>query len=263
VNIVVCVKQVPDTEVERSLVPGDNTVDRTSADGVINYLDEFAIEEGLRLAEASGGEVTILSVGPAPATDSIRKALSMGAANAVHVIDDAIAGSDAVQTSLVLAEALKQVGFDLVVFGSESTDARTGVVPAMVAERLGAPQLTLAGKVDVAGSEVTIRRVTDDGYAVVTASLPAVVSVVEKVNEPRYPSFKGIMAAKKKPVRTLTLADLKLDAGSVGRANAASRVEDFASRPPRTAGVIVKDEGDGGSRAAGFLAERKFISSGS
>src|SRR6202789_1397103 len=258
-NIVVCVKQVPDTEVERSLQPGDNTVDRASVDGVINYLDEFAIEEGLKLAEAHGGEVTVLSMGPAKAADSIRKALSMGADKAVHVIDDALAGSDALATSLALAEALKVVGFDLVVFGSESTDARTGVVPAMVAERLGVPQLTLAGKVDVSGSEVTIRRVADDGYEVVTGSLPAVVSGVEKINEPRYPTFKGIMAAKKKPVQTLTLADLSLEAGSVGLANAASRVEDFAKRPPRAAGVIVKDEGDGGAKAATFLAERKFI----
>ena len=258
-NIVVCVKQVPDTEVERSLVPGDNTVDRASVDGVINYLDEFAIEEGLKIAEAQGGEVTILSVGPAKAAESIRKALSMGAHKAVHVIDDALAGSDALETSLAIAEALKVVGFDLVVFGSESTDARTGVVPAMVAERLGVPQLTLAGKVDVSGSEVTIRRVADDGYEVVTGSLPAVVSVVEKINEPRYPTFKGIMAAKKKPVQTLSLADLSLDPGSVGLANAASWVEDCAKRPPRAAGVVVQDEGDGGGKTAAFLADRKFI----
>jgi electron transfer flavoprotein beta subunit len=258
-NIVVCVKQVPDTEVERSLQPGDNTVDRASVDGVINYLDEFAIEEGLKIAEAQGGEVTILSMGPQKAADSIRKALSMGAHKAVHVIDDALAGSDAVETSLALSAALQAVGFDLVVFGSESTDARTGVVPAMVAERLGVPQLTLAGKVDVNGSEVTIRRVTDEGYEVVTGSLPAVVSVVEKINEPRYPTFKGIMAAKKKPVQTLTLADLSLEAGAVGLGSAASWVEDFAARPPRAAGVVVKDEGDGGSKAAAFLAERKFI----
>src|SRR5579862_5066684 len=181
-NIVVCMKQVPDTEVERSLVPGDNTVDRAGADGVINYLDEFAIEEALKIAEAQGGsEVTILTMGPEKAADSIRKALSMGADKAVHVIDDALAGSDAVASSLAIAEALKVVGFDLVVFGCESTDARTGLVPAMVAERLGVPQLTLASKVDIDGSSVSVRRVSDDGYAVVTGSLPAVVSVVEKI----------------------------------------------------------------------------------
>ena len=259
VNIVVCMKQVPDTEVERSLVPGGNTVDRASVDGVINYIDEFAIEEALKIAEARGGEVTVLSMGPAKAADSIRKALSMGAARAVHVTDDGLAGSDALATSLALAEALRQVGFDLVIFGSESTDARTGVVPAMVAERLGVPQLTLASKVDTDGSSVTVRRVTDDGYAVVTGPLPAVVSVVEKINEPRYPTFKGIMAAKKKPVQVLSLAELPAAAGSAGLANAASWVEDFAARPPRQAGTVVKDEGDGGSKAAGFLAGRKFI----
>src|ERR1700728_1297027 len=206
-NIVVCVKQVPDTAVERTLRPGDGTLDRAALDGLINELDEYAIEEGLKIAEAHGGDVTILSMGPAKAADSIRKALSMGADKAVHVLDDGLAGSDALATSAALAAALTQVGFDLVILGSESTDARTGVLPAMLAERLGVPQLTLASKVDISGSDVTVRRVTNDGYSVVTGSLPAVVSVVEKINEPRYPSFKGIMAAKKKPVQTLSLAD--------------------------------------------------------
>jgi electron transfer flavoprotein beta subunit len=257
-NIVVCVKQVPDTAVERTLT-GQGTLDRASLDGLINELDEYAIEEGLKIAEAQGGEVTILSMGPGKAAESIRKALSMGADKAVHVTDDGLAGSDALGTSAVLAAALRQTGFDLVIFGSESTDARTGVVPAMVAERLGVPQLTLASKVDISGSDITVRRVTDEGYAVVTGSLPAVVSVVEKINEPRYPTFKGIMAAKKKPVQVLTLAELAVDAAQVGLAGAASWVSDFAARPPRAAGVVVKDEGDGGVKAAGFLAERKFI----
>ena len=258
-NIVVCVKQVPDTAVERTLTPGDGTLDRASLDGLINELDEYAIEEGLKIAEAHGGEVTILSMGPEKASESVRKALSMGADKAVHVADDGLAGSDALATSLVLAEALKSVGFDLVICGSESTDARTGVVPAMLAERLGVPQLTLASKVDIDGSSVTVRRVTDEGYAVVTGSLPAVVSVVEKINEPRYPTFKGIMAAKKKPIRVLTLSEIPAAAGLAGLANAGTQVADFAARPPRQAGVIVKDEGDGGTNAAGFLAQRKFI----
>jgi electron transfer flavoprotein beta subunit len=257
-NIVVCVKQVPDTAVERTLTP-EGTLNRASLDGLINELDEYAIEEGLKIAEAHGGEVTILSMGPDKASESIRKALSMGADKAVHVLDDGLAGSDALATSAALAAALTQVGFDLVILGSESTDARTGVVPAMLAERLGVPQLTLASKVDIAGSDVTIRRVTDDGYEVVTGSLPAVVSVVEKINEPRYPTFKGIMAAKKKPVQKLTLAELSVDASAVGLANASTGVADFAARPPRQAGQIVKDEGDGGTKAAGFLTERKFI----
>ena len=258
-NIVVCVKQVPDTAVERTLRQGDGTLDRETPDGLINELDEYAIEEGLKIAEAHGGEVTILSMGPGKAAESVRKALSMGADKAVHLLDDALAGSDALATSLVLAEALKQTGFDLVILGSESTDARTGVLPAMLAERLGVPQLTLASRVDIDGGAVTVRRVTDDGYAVVTGSLPAVVSVVEKINEPRYPSFKGIMAAKKKPVQTLTLAELGVAADAAGLAGSATTVADFAARPPRAAGVVVKDEGDGGAKVAAFLAERKFI----
>jgi electron transfer flavoprotein beta subunit len=258
-NIVVCVKQVPDTAVERTLTAGAGTLDRETPDGLINELDEYAIEEGLKIAEAHGGEVTILSMGPAKASESIRKALSMGADKAVHVSDEALAGSDALVTSLVLAEALKQTGFDLVILGSESTDARTGVLPAMLAERLGVPQLTLASKVDIDGQSVTVRRVTDDGYEVVTGSLPAVVSVVEKINEPRYPSFKGIMAAKKKPVQALALSDLSIDADAAGLAGSATMVADFAARPPRAAGQVVKDEGDGGTKVAAFLAERKFI----
>jgi electron transfer flavoprotein beta subunit len=258
VNIVVCVKQVPDTASERTL-RADGTVDRASADGLINEIDEYAIEEGLRIAEAHGGEVTILTMGPDKASESIRKALSMGADKAVHLLDDALAGSDALATSYALSKVLETTGFDLVICGSESTDARTGVLPAMLAERLGVPQLTLAGKVDIDGTAVTVRRVSDEGYELVRGSLPAVVSVVEKINEPRYPSFKGIMAAKKKPVQTLSLADAGIDPAEVGLGSSATAVADFAARPPRAAGVVVKDEGDGGAKVAGFLAERKFI----
>lgn len=258
-NIVVCVKQVPDTAVERTLVPGAGTLDRASLDGLINEIDEYAIEEGLRIAQAHGGEVTILSMGPGKAADSIRKALSMGADKAVHLVDDVLAGSDALATSYALAQVLGQVGFDLVICGSESTDARMGVLPAMLAERLGVPQLTLASKVDIEGSQVTVRRLSDEGFQVVRGQLPAVVSVVEKINEPRYPSFKGIMAAKKKPVQTLTLADAGIDPAQVGLASAATSVADFAAAPPRAAGQVVTDDGDGGAKAAAFLADRKFI----
>jgi electron transfer flavoprotein beta subunit len=154
---------------------------------------------------------------------------------------------------------LKKIGFDLVVLGSESTDARTGVLAAMLAERLGAPQLTLANKVEIDGSSIAIQRITDYGYDRVEASLPAVVSVVEKINEPRYPSFKGIMAAKKKPVQALGVADVSVDPALVGLAGAYSEVADFAAAPPRAAGVVVKDEGDGAAKAAEFLASKKFI----
>jgi electron transfer flavoprotein beta subunit len=263
-NIVVCVKQVPDTGFERKLKPGDGTLDRASVDGLINELDEYAIEEGLRIAEArreagEDAEVTILSMGPQKAADSIRKALSMGADKAVHLLDDGLAGSDALSTSYALAKVLGETGFDLVICGSESTDARMGVLAAMLAERLGVPQLSLASKVDIDGGAIRVRRVSDDGYYEVEATLPAVVSVVEKINEPRYPSFKGIMAAKKKPVQTLTLAEAGIDPAEVGLAGASTEVVDFAERPPRQAGVIVKDEGDGGVKVADFLATRKFI----
>src|SRR5580693_1525357 len=258
-NIVVCVKQVPDTYTERTLRPADSTLDREAADGLINELDEYAIEEGLRLTEANGGEVTILSVGPERAAESIRKALSMGADKAVHVSDPALHGSDALITSRVIAAAAQRVGFDLLILGSESTDARMGVLAAMVAERLGLPQLSYATKVATDGSTVTINRLADYGYDTVEATLPAVLSVVEKINEPRYPSFKGIMAAKKKPVETLTLADLEIDPAQAGLAASASEVVSWAARPPRQAGTIVADEGEGGVAAADFLAAGKFI----
>ena len=258
-NIVVCVKQVPDTYSERTLKPDDSTLDRQSADAVINEIDEYAIEEGLRLAEAHGGEVTILSMGPERTAESIRKALSMGADKAVHILDDGLAGSDALQTSAAIAQALSTIGFDLVILGSESTDARMGVLGAMLAERLGVPQLSLASKVEIDGTSVHINRLTDYGYDKVQGTLPAVISVVEKINEPRYPSFKGIMAAKKKPVQTLSIADAGIDPSQVGLASAATEVVSWAKRPPRQAGTIVPDEGDGGTEAAEYLAAQKFI----
>src|SRR5712671_4575416 len=258
-NIVVCVKQVPDTWSERTLRESDSTLDRDAADAVINELDEFAIEEGLRLAEAHSGEVTILSMGPQRATESIRKALSMGADKAVHLVGDALAGSDVLATSAALAAVLSQIGFDLVILGSESTDARTGVIPAMLSERLGVPQLSFASKVQIDGNSITINRLADYGYDTVEATLPAVVSVVEKINEPRYPSFKGIMAAKKKPVEVLSLADLGIDPGQVGLAAARSTVLSASRRPARTAGEQVKDDGDGGRLLADFLVANRFI----
>lgn len=258
-KIAVCVKQVPDTWAEKKLREGDSRLDRESADGVMNELDEYAVEEALQLVEANGGEVVVISMGPDRASETVRKALSMGADAGIHVVDDSLAGSDAIATSAVIAKAIEGRDFDLVIFGSESTDARMSVIPAMVAERLGWAQLTFAQKVAVSGSDVTVERVTENGFATVTASLPAVVSVVEKINEPRYPSFKGIMAAKKKPVDSLTVSDLGLDAAAVGAAAAWSAVNDFAARPAKAAGTIVTDEGDGGVKVAEFLATQKFI----
>jgi electron transfer flavoprotein beta subunit len=258
-KIAVCVKQVPDTWAEKRLRAEDSILDRDSADGVMNELDEYAVEEALKLVEAHGGEVVVVTMGPDRAAETVRKALSMGADSGIHVVDDGLRGSDAIATSAVLASVLGGRGFDLVLFGSESTDARMSVVPAMVAERLGWAQLTFAQRVDVAGSEVTIDRVTETGFSTIVATTPAVVSVVEKINEPRYPSFKGIMAAKKKPVETISVADAGVDAAIVGSAAAWSAVADFAARPPKAAGVVVTDEGDGGVKLAAFLSEQKFI----
>jgi len=259
-NIVVCVKQVPDTWSEKKLDPSDSTLDRAATDPVMNEMDEYAVEEALKIQEAQGGEVTILCMGPDAASETVRKALSMGADKAIHVVDDALHGSDAIATSLALAKAIEHAGdVDLVLLGSESSDARMSVVPAMLAERLGRPQLTFAKEVTVGDGTVAIKRLTDDGYQAVEASLRAVVSVVEKINEPRYPSFKGIMAAKKKPVETLSLSDLGVDAGEVGLGGAWSEVESFESAPPREAGTVVKDEGDGADKLLEFLASKKFV----
>ena len=258
-NIVVCIKQVPDTWSEKKLLPADKTLDRASVDPVMNELDEYAVEEALQLAEANGGTVTVLSMGPMKTSETLRKALSMGADAAVHLLDDALAGTDALGTSYALAQVLGTLEFDLVIFGSESTDARMSVLPAMVAERLGLPQLTFATKVMVDGKALTIHRLAEDGYTVIEGALPAVVSVVEKINEPRYPSFKGIMAAKKKPMSTLSAADVGIDVAKVGRSGARSVVDDFTASPPREAGTVITDAGDGGVKLAEFLAGRKFI----
>lgn len=262
-NIVVCVKHVPDATADRTFDSSDNTVDREGVDGLLSELDENAVEEALKLAETSDGEVTVLTVGPEQASDAIRKSLQMGAHKGVHVVDDAIAGSDVVATSLVLAEAIKKVGADaawgLVVFGMSSTDGAMGIVPAMVAERLAVPAVTQASSVEVNGAEVTISRHGDAATETITASGPLVLSVTDHANEPRYPSFKGIMAAKKKPVQTWGLSDLGVDASQVGLDAAWTKVISFEPRPPRTAGEIVTDEGDGGTKLADFLASKKFV----
>jgi electron transfer flavoprotein beta subunit len=259
-NIVVLVKQVPDTYSERKL-RSDGTLDRDATDAVLDEINERAVEAALQLKEASdGSEVTVLTMGPDRATDAIRKALSMGADKAVHLSDEALAGSDAVQTARALAKAIGTVeGVDLVVAGNEASDGRSAAVPAMVADVLGLPALTHAREVTVDGSTVTVKRETDDGITTLTAELPAVVSVGEKINEPRYPSFKGIMAAKKKPVTTLGLADAGIDPSEVGLAAALTTVTSSQPKPPKSAGEKVTDEGDGGQKIAAYLVAQKLI----
>ena len=243
-KIVVLVKQVPDSGAERSLRADDNTVERASANNVINEMDEYAIEEALRIKEAQGGEVVILTMGPDAA---------------VHVIDDALHGSCAVATSKVLAKAIETQNADLVLCGAESTDGRVQVMPHMLAERLGMPAVTGARKLTIDGSNLTAERQTEEGYEVVTAPTPAIVSVWDTINEPRYPSFKGIMAAKKKPVTTLSLADLGVEPNEVGFDGATSTVIEHGTRPPRQGGNTVADDGDGGTKLVEYLAGEKFV----
>jgi electron transfer flavoprotein beta subunit len=259
-NIVVCVKYVPDAQADRRFTAADNTTDRTGVDGLLSELDEYAVEAALKLSEASDdGKVTVLTVGPAEATDAVRKALQMGADEAVHVVDDAIHGSDAIATSKVLAAAIGKLEYDLVLTGMASTDGVMSVVPAMIAERLSLPQVTFASELTVEGSTVRIRRDGDTSTEIIEATLPAVVSVTDQINEPRYPSFKGIMAAKKKPLQTWSLSDLGLSAEEVGLSAAWSTVQDVTARPPRQAGQIITDEGDGGTKLVEYLAGAKLV----
>ncbi|HET6561299.1 MAG TPA: electron transfer flavoprotein subunit beta/FixA family protein [Marmoricola sp.] len=260
-NIVVCVKYVPDATGDRRF-EADNTVDRVGVDGLLSELDEYAVEQALQVKEKAGDdtEVTVLTVGPEKAADAIRKALQMGADKGVHVVDDAVEGSDALATSLVLASAVQRTGFDLVVCGMASTDGGMGVVPAMLSERLGVPGTTLASAIEVDGGTVKIRRDGDTATVTVEGRLPLVLSVTDQTGEARYPSFKGIMAAKKKPVETWSLADLGVDAAQVGLDAAYTSVLSAEARPPRTAGEIVKDEDGSGAQAlVEFLASKKFV----
>ncbi|GAA3046882.1 electron transfer flavoprotein subunit beta/FixA family protein [Kitasatospora albolonga] len=252
-------KYVPDATGDRRFAD-DTTTDRDAVDGLLSELDEYGVEQALRIAEAHGdAEVTVLTVGPDDAKDALRKALSMGADKAVHVNDDDIHGTDVIGTSAIVAKALENVGYDLVVCGMASTDGTMGVLPALLAERLGVPQATLLSEVSLEGTTVKGRRDGDAATEQLEAELPAVISVTDQSGEARYPSFKGIMAAKKKPVQSLDLDDLGIEADEVGLAGSWTAVEAIAARPARTAGTIVKDEGEGGKALASYLAEQKFI----
>ena len=264
-NIVVCVKYVPDATADRQF-ESDNTVDREGVDGLLSELDEYAVEQALQLKEKAGDDTTVtaLTVGPEKATDAVRKALQMGADAGIHVTDEAIAGSDYVATSLVLAKAIEKFGaekaVDLVVCGMASTDASGSVVPAMLAERLDLPQVTFASVIETQGDQVRVKRDGDTATEVIGGTMPLVLSVTDQTGEARYPSFKGIMAAKKKPMETWSLSDIGVDAGQVGLSVAWSEVEETSARPPRTAGEIVTDEDGSGAKAlADFLASKKFI----
>jgi electron transfer flavoprotein beta subunit len=261
-KIVVCVKHVPDLQSDRRLTD-EGRIDRSQGDGTLNELDENAVEAAVVLAETLGAEVTVLTAGPADAEDALRRGLQMGAHTAVHVLDDAIAGSDVFGTATVLAAAIRRLGaeqpVDLVVTGMAALDAQTSLLPAALAAELDLPQLTLAAEVEVRDGVVRVRRELDHAGQVLTASLPALVSVTDQANEPRYPNFKGIMAARKKRVEVLTLADLGIDPSVVGEQAARTEVLEAAARPPRENRVLITDDGDAGLRLAAYLAEHQLL----
>jgi electron transfer flavoprotein beta subunit len=253
-NIVVSVKHIPDPNVPMEM-DGDR-IRREGVQGVLDPGDEFGVEAGLQIKEAQGGEVTLVSMGPPPAMEAIRRALSMGADRGVLVTDDALAGADALVTARVLAAAIQRSEYDLVICGVESTDGYTGAMPAMLAELLGIPMVTFVKKFEQTEGSLKVDRQTADGYHVVECTLPALVTVTAGVNEPRYASFKGIMAAKKKPVDQLSLADLGL---SPEDAQARQSVAEMSAAEARKAGEIIEDDGTAASRIAEFLTEAKVI----
>ena len=257
-KIAVCVKQVPDTTAARRIDAGTKRLDR-SGESALNAFDTNAVEEALRLKEAHGGEVVVLSLGPERALDALRKALAMGADRAVLVSDEAAAGSDLVATSYVLAKAIEREGADLVLFGQQSSDSDGAVLWAAVAERLGAPLISQVAELTVAGGVATGKRQTEYGYDVIEVPLPAVIAVSDSINEPRYPSLKGIMSAKSKPQEVVVLADLGVEAERAGEAG--SRTEVLSLAPPPTRGDTIKVEDDGGAaqKLLDYLVEKRLV----
>jgi electron transfer flavoprotein beta subunit len=256
-KVVVCVKQIPDPNTTGQLDPQSHFLKREGVEVVMDPGDEFGVEAALQLVEKNGGEVTVVSMGPERGLDAVRKALAMGAAKGILISDEGLRGSDALTTARVLAAAIKREGFDLVITATESTDGYTGVVPQAIAELLDVPAVTFAKSVELEGSTLKVKRQTEAGYDQVEASLPAVLSVTAGVNEPRYPSLKGIMGAKSKPLDRLAPADLDLP--GVGGASAGQTITEVANAPERAAGELIRDEGDAAKRIADFLAQRKVI----
>ena len=253
-NVVVCVKQIPDPAAPQSLEAGTNTLDR-SGKLILDDSDAYGVEMALQLAEqAGGGEVTLVSMAPNGETSGLRTALAMGAASAVLVSDDSLKGADALTTAKVLAAAISKSQPDLVVAATESSDGYTGTTPVQIAELLGLPSITFAKSVAIDGNTVKVDRQTESGYDEVTSPLPAVITVTAGVVEPRYPSFKGIMAAKSKPVETLTAADLVVSTGSPNQ-----EITSVDDAEARAAGEIVVDEGDGAQRIVTFLEQLKVV----
>ena len=257
-KIAVCVKQVPDATAAKRIDPQTKQLDR-SGEGALNATDLNAVEEALRLKEATGGEVVLVSLGPARAMESLRKALAMGADRAVLVSDDAAAGSDAVATGYVLAQALEREQADLVLFGQASSEGDGAVLWACVADRLRLPLISQVAELSLEGQAVTGKRQTEFGYDQIAAPLPAVIAVSDAINEPRYPSLKGIMSAKSRPQETLALADVGADAGRAGWAGSRTTVLGTAPPPPKSGQVKIEDDGSAAEKIVEYLAEKRLI----
>jgi len=257
-KIVVLVKEVPDTYGDRTLNLETGLAERGASETVLDEIGERALEVALAYADAhEGTEVVAVSMAPASAAASVRKALAMGASSAVHIADDALLGADLALTAEVLAAAIRRAGFDLVVTGNLSTDGAGGVLPAMLAEHLGVPQLTALSRIEISDDTVSGTRASDAATLTVSAPLPAVVSITEALPDARFPNFKGIMAAKKKPFETLAAADLDIDPDDLSVAR--SILVSVAEKPPREAGVKIVDDGDAGAQLAAFLVQNKLV----
>jgi electron transfer flavoprotein beta subunit len=258
-NVIVCGKVIPASTVTIEI---DANSKRLVRKGVPHELDPAAasaVEEGLRLTEKHGGAVVLVTMGTSDATIGIRNALAMGVTSAVHILDDAVAGSDTLGTAKLLAAAVKKQEYDLVICATESSDSYSGIVHGQIAQLLGLPPLTFAKEIAVDGGNVTIKRQSESGFDIVEATLPALVAVSSGINEPRYPQLKGIMAAKKKEIKVYTAADLGLSPDQVGEKGAREKVLTIGRPPMRQAGKAVTDEGEGGKQIADFLAEIKVI----
>jgi electron transfer flavoprotein beta subunit len=258
VKIAVCVKHVPEDTTHARIDPGTKRLDR-SGEGAINPFDTHAVEEALRVKDAQGGEVLVVSMGPQRAQDSIRKALAMGADSALLITDDGAAGSDLVATTNAIAAALEPEAPDLVLFGQQASDSDGAVLSAAVADRLRRPVISQVAELTVADGKVTGKRQTEFGYDTIEAPLPAVVAVSDAINEPRYPSLKGIMGARSKPQRSVSLSELGVEAGAVGEAGSKTVVHGLNDPPPRGDTVRIEDDGSAAEKIVEYLAEKKVL----
>jgi electron transfer flavoprotein beta subunit len=256
-NIVVCVKHVPNPDLPMVVDPESRRLVRDPAESVLDTADEYGVEIGLQLADAHGGEVTVVTMGPEAADDALRRAMAMGAHNAIHVLDDALAGSDALSTARTLAATIEPLDADLVICATESTDSYSGMVPGALAEFLGLPQLTFARAASIEGQTLTVKRAVDTGVQTLEATLPALLTVTASIAEPRYPTFRGLMQAKRKPVDVKAIADLGVSEDAVGESGAQERVIDIATESIEKEGVKIHD--DGGDSVEQLVAYLKSI----